>query len=121
MKRDILDYQGIKIGELELPDDTSEEVWESRLAKYAKPPALAEFKSITAVQLRKALVMQGFTLDMIDGGFHQLPEPIKSLALIEWEFSPRFERYNPLADQMAGLLGWTPEQVDELWLNAASL
>lgn len=38
MVRDILDYLGQKIGELELPDDTPEEVWQNRLAPYAKAP-----------------------------------------------------------------------------------
>lgn len=38
MKRDILDYQGNKLGELELPDGTTEEVWEAKLAHFSKPP-----------------------------------------------------------------------------------
>lgn len=38
MIRDILDYLGNKIGELELPDGTSEEVWAAKLAVYAIPP-----------------------------------------------------------------------------------
>ena len=38
-KRNILDYQGNVIGELELPDGTSEEVWQSKLAPYAVNPS----------------------------------------------------------------------------------
>lgn len=38
MTRDILNYLGQKIGELELPDDTPEEVWTAKLAVYAKEP-----------------------------------------------------------------------------------
>jgi hypothetical protein len=38
MIRDILDYQGNVIGQLELPDDTPEEVWTQRLALYAVAP-----------------------------------------------------------------------------------
>lgn len=37
-KRDILNYLGAKIGELELPDDTSEEIWAKKLAVYATAP-----------------------------------------------------------------------------------
>lgn len=37
-KRDILDYLGNKIGELELPVGTSESVWQEKLAVYALPP-----------------------------------------------------------------------------------
>lgn len=41
-KRDILDYQGNKIGELELPAGTSEEVWQDKLDKYKVPPEQVE-------------------------------------------------------------------------------
>jgi len=36
--RDILDYQGTKIGELELPDGTPEQEWQEKLAPYAVAP-----------------------------------------------------------------------------------
>ena len=35
MIRDILNIDGVKIGELELPDDTSESTWQAKLAMYA--------------------------------------------------------------------------------------
>lgn len=38
MTRDILNHLGKKIGELELPDGTSEEVWTEKLSVYATPP-----------------------------------------------------------------------------------
>jgi hypothetical protein len=38
MIRDILDWQGNKIGELELPNDTTEEQWAQALAPYAVAP-----------------------------------------------------------------------------------
>lgn len=40
--RDILDCEGNKLGDLELPDDTPEEVWAERLAPYAVEPPGAE-------------------------------------------------------------------------------
>lgn len=42
MKRDILNHLGAKIGEMELPDGTAEEVWEKKLAMYAMPPASSD-------------------------------------------------------------------------------
>jgi hypothetical protein len=43
MIRDILDYNGNVIGQLELPDDTPEEIWAATLAKYVVVPlSLAE-------------------------------------------------------------------------------
>lgn len=38
MKRDILNWQNVKIGELELPDNTPEEIWEKKLAPYKVAP-----------------------------------------------------------------------------------
>jgi hypothetical protein len=42
MKRNILNYQGTKIGELELPDGTPESVWQAKLAPYVVAPAPAQ-------------------------------------------------------------------------------
>jgi hypothetical protein len=36
--RDILDYQGNVTGQLELPDDTPDEIWSEQLATYAVAP-----------------------------------------------------------------------------------
>ncbi len=49
MTRDILDYEGNKIGELTLPDDTAEAVWTAKLSAYAKAPPTQE------EQMKKAL------------------------------------------------------------------
>lgn len=38
-KRDIFNYAHVKIGELELPDGTSEEVWALRLSIFSQPPS----------------------------------------------------------------------------------
>ena len=37
-KRDCLNYLGQKVGELELPEGTSEEIWAEKLSKYAVAP-----------------------------------------------------------------------------------
>lgn len=42
MIRDILNYQGNKIGELELPDNTPEDVWDKKLASFAVAPPSQE-------------------------------------------------------------------------------
>lgn len=42
MKRDILNYLGNKIGELELPDGTSEEAWSKALSPYLVAPPTTE-------------------------------------------------------------------------------
>ena len=54
MKRDILNHLGQKIGELELPDDTAEQVWAERLALYAVPPA-----TVTLTEVVKSKILAG--------------------------------------------------------------
>lgn len=121
MKRDILDYLGNKIGELELPDETSEEVWTAKLAKYAKAPSTEPIPDVTPRQIRQAMVLSGITMDQIDTALDALPEPTKSLAKIEWEYSTLFIRSNPLVAQVGVMLGWTSEQLDNLWKFAKGL
>lgn len=121
MKRDVLNYLGDKIGELELPDDTLESVWAEKLAAYAKAP-IKEFKTITPRQVRFQLLKIGVTSQMIIDAINAyIPEPDKTLALIEWEYSIGFERNAPFIDGVGMLVGLTSEQIDDLWTEAAKL
>lgn len=120
MKRDILNYQGIKIGELEMSDDTSEEVWTQELSRYAVAPTRV-IPDVTPRQFRQALVHTGFDVNLILSAINSLPEPMKSIAAIEWEYSVAFQRDNELVNMMGPTLGFTPESLDQLWLLAGTL
>lgn len=123
MTRQILDSEGNVIGELTLPDETTEEEWQVKLAEFAyvKPVPVEELKDVTPRQIRQALILSGITLDQIDQAIDSLDEPTKSLARVEWEYSIAFQRHRPLVSQVAQMLGWTDEQLDALWRLAASL
>lgn len=116
--RDILDKNGTIIGQLELPDDTTEDQWAAALAPYA---ALKIIQDVTARQIRQALILYGVSLSQIDDTIASLPEPMKSLAQVEWVHSNMFQRERPLTIQVATMLGWTSDQLDALWNLAASL
>jgi hypothetical protein len=121
MTRDILNYQGTKIGELEFPDGTSESVWTSKLAEYAKAPAVPEIADVSPRQIRTALILSGVTLASIEAALDTLSEPTKSLAKVEWEFSIAFQRNRPLVAQVGQMMGWSSEQLDGLWALAKKL
>lgn len=53
MSRNILDYQGNVVGQLDLPEGTPEEVWEKKLAVYALPPASPDVL-LVGIQRRRA-------------------------------------------------------------------
>lgn len=76
---------------------------------------------VTPRQIRQALVLSGVTMQSIDDALNTLPEPTKSLAIAEWEYSIAFQRNRPLVDSVRQMLGWTNEQVDDLWRLAATL
>lgn len=120
-KRNILNHLGEVVGELELPDSTSEEVWQKRLAPYARVPESAKKPDLTPRQVRQALILLGYSLQQIEDAIAQLPEPQRSLAQVEWEYSVAFVRTNPLIAQVAQILQWSPEQLDSMWDFARTL
>lgn len=76
---------------------------------------------VTPRQIRQALILYGVSLASIDAALNTLSEPTKSLAKTEWEYSIAFQRNRPLVTQVGQMLGWTTEQLDALWIFAASL
>lgn len=76
---------------------------------------------ITPRQLRLALVMSGVNLTDIEAALDGLPEPQKSYASISWNYAVAFERRDPLVQSVAVILGWTGEQLDQLWDFARKL
>lgn len=123
MIRNILDKNGNIIGELELPDETSEAEWEFQLGSYIcediVPPKI--LPDVTPRQIRQALTLTGITEQQIDEAINSFPEPIKTMATIEWQYSTMFQRTRPLVLEVQQILEWTDEQVDALWKLAASL
>lgn len=76
---------------------------------------------VTPRQFRQALVLSGISATDIVTMIETQPEPLRSLALIEWEYSTAFIRSNPLVNQLAPALGFTSQQLDDLWLLAGTL
>jgi len=80
-----------------------------------------DIPSVTPRQIRQALILSGISMSMIDDALSALPEPVSSLAKAEWEYSISFDRRRQLVQQVGILLGWTPEQLDNLWIFAGSI
>ncbi len=116
--RDIVNSEGAVIGQLTLPDSTSEEHWTSALSAYAQP---AVIPSVTPRQIRQAMILSGIAVATIESAINSMPEPYSSLARAEWEYSVSFERNRPLVVQMSAMLGLSSAQVDALWKLAATL
>lgn len=78
-------------------------------------------KVVTPRQIRLALVVSGIPISVIESTIDSLPEPQKSMTRITWEYSTEFQRSNPMLAAMSPMLGLTSEQVDNLFVLAATL
>lgn len=76
--------------------------------------------SVTMRQARMALFQQGL-LDQVSAIIAGMPSPDKEAATIEWEYSQTVERDRPLVMFLGSQLGLTNEQVDQLFITAATL
>lgn len=88
---------------------------------WKKGETYRDVPDITPRQIRLALFSQGISLTDINNALDSLPEPEKSMAKIQWEYSVTFERRNPLVDAMGVMLGWTSNDLDNLWLYGSTL
>lgn len=90
------------------------------LAAAAVANQRSQLKPITARQLRLWLHGAGL-LDELLALLAALPEPQRTTAQIEWEFSSSYERMHPLVIQLSGALGMNATDLDLTWRHAARL
>ncbi len=83
---------------------------------------------VTNQQLRSALVMMSFSQnkpnlhpEAIRAFIDTLPEPNRSMALQQWEYSNEMLRNNPLVASMSSSLGLSSQDLDNLWNFARTL
>lgn len=88
---------------------------------YEKGVAFPDIKSVTPRQIRQAWILMGKSLTEIEDAIDSLSEPHRSLARAEWEYSTLVFRRNPLVAMLAGMNGYTDEELDALWIFAGSL
>lgn len=77
--------------------------------------------SVTMRQARLALLGAGL-LDDVDAAIAAIPDATqRRAATIEWEYAQTVDRASPFAQQMAAGLGITQQQLDALFVQAATL
>lgn len=57
----------------------------------------------------------------IEAYINNLPEPVQTEARIEWEKTAVIERDNPLLAQIAEMMQWDDERLDEMFTEASKL
>jgi len=76
--------------------------------------------SVTMRQARLALLGAGI-LDQVEAAIDALPEPPRTAARIEWDFSSEVFRERDFVLMLGDTLGLTSEQMDNLFITAATL
>lgn len=77
-------------------------------------------QSVTMRQARLALLGAGKLAD-VDTAIAGLPEPERTAAQIEWEYSQEVHRDRPFVAMLAPALGLSEEALDDLFRVAATL
>ena len=94
----------------------------------AQPPALPEYvpvvvavpEVVTMRQARLALLGAGL-LAQVDAAIASMPEPQRTAASIEWEYSNALQRSNPFVSQLGAALGLDDAAIDAMFVEAAKL
>ena len=98
----------------------SEEEIRAALADEELSRTRARISVISARQLRLWLHGAGL-LEQIPMLIAAMPEPQRTTAQIEWEFSTDYQREHPLVKQFGLALGMTSADMDLAWQQAAGL
>lgn len=87
------------------------------------PPAAAPAPVPTSVTMRQArlALLNNSLLDDVAPAIAALPEPDRTRAQIEWEYSNALERGNPFVATLGAALGLDAEALDDLFVEAAQL
>lgn len=99
----------------ELVDGVWHERWELVDAPAAPVPDLVSMR-----QARLGLLNAGL-LDDVEAAIITMDEPGRTATQIEWEYSTEVSRTSPTTAMLAGVLGLTEDQIDELFRQAAGL
>lgn len=90
------------------------------------PPSIEEKRAalppITARQLRLGLIANGIMPSQVQAAIEALPAGAdREKALVEWEYASSFDRLHPLIASVAAGLSLTDNEIDAMWVAAASL
>lgn len=80
-----------------------------------------DIKPVTPRQIRQAWILMGKQLSEIDTAIDSLPEPHRSLAKAEWEYSTLIIRENNLVSTLGQMQGYSADSLDALWIFAGGL
>lgn len=85
-----------------------------------QPPVTIVTRRVTARQAHLALLNAGL-LEAVKDAISALPENIRPAVEIEWSMATHFDRDSLVTQMIAGIVGLTSEQMDQLFEQASTL
>lgn len=78
--------------------------------------------SCTPRQFRLALIYSGISLSTVENLINQIPDPNqREIVRVQWEYAIMIEKNNELVQQLFFDLGYTKEQIDNIFILAVTL
>jgi hypothetical protein len=78
--------------------------------------------SVSARQIRLWLVRHGISLAAVDAAIDAIPDQLQRDSVrVEWDYSGYVERTHPMLAPLAAALGLTEAQVDQAFVEAATI
>ena len=78
--------------------------------------------SVSARQIRLWLIRQGISLAAVDAAIDAIPDQLQRDSVrVEWDYAPYVERTHPMLVPLAAALGLTEQQVDQAFVEAATI
>lgn len=104
-----------------VPDDV-EAGWTLVSGSWSAPPPAPPVipQSVTMRQARLALLNHGM-LSNVQPAINALPEPARTRAQIEWDYSNGLERNNAFVSTLGVALGMDDAAIDALFIEATTL
>ena len=110
---------------IELSEDSPVEAgWRYVDGEFLEPlipePESVVPEKVTMRQARLALHKAGI-LSSVQSAIDDLPDPHRTEAQIEWDYSSEMYRHRDFVQMLGSQLGLTEEQIDDLFIQAATL
>lgn len=78
--------------------------------------------SISPRQIRLWFIQNGIPLSNVENAINSIENNIlRESTLVEWEYSPYVERNHPMINTLGAILGLTPEQIDQAFVEASQI
>jgi hypothetical protein len=78
------------------------------------------YLDLKPIDFELGMLRLNITFEQIDAKIEEMQDPDRLIARIYWRRATRFERSNPLVDQIGSFFGKTPAEIDGVWLQQQS-